>query len=316
MKNKSKDPKMQNDKTNNLDDYLLFTPNEYARLFNLPPEQCMEIIEKIRSEKNIQSIQNLQNLNTNRANWNMSNFPKIPINSQNINSLTNGGFWMNKIYLIYGEFATGKSQFCYTTCISFFKIYSKMQFSSYIYFIDSENTFLPDRLKQIAESKPYSINFQDFMQKIKVVNISNLKILQNYIQAIQNSIINNNSKNTMILLIIDSITNCIRSEMAQKNYSFNVIQGKLRRFLEILQKIKRSINIFIILTSQVKSTPSTKLNGKFSIKPVFEHLLNEYCDDIIFLYKKENERYAYLINSINLKEKEIKFKISEEGISD
>jgi len=288
-------------------DYSFFTPSEYRNMFGTSIIESENIIKNLREQHKIFCIHSISEVNKIKI-----NYPPIIINSQNINSLVNGGFQINKIYLLYGEFSTGKSQFCHDICMAFYKLYSNRQNPFHLFFIDSENSFQPEKLQQMAKSNYYSMNFQELIKKIKLVKISNLSIFQNYLQHLSSNL----SKDSVNLLLIDSITAFIRNESDIKNYSINELNKKLKKCMEKILNLKNLYNIFIIMTSQVKSTPSIKLSGKFSIKPLFSYTLNEYCDELIYLYKQNEIRYAYLINSLDSKEKQVCFRISDEGILD
>ena len=54
---------------------------------------------------------------------------------------------------IAGEFGSGKSQLCYTLCMTGNMSEKKGGLGGNIIFIDTENTFRPERIHQIAENR-------------------------------------------------------------------------------------------------------------------------------------------------------------------
>ena len=54
---------------------------------------------------------------------------------------------------IAGEFGSGKSQLCYTLCVTGNMSEKKGGLGGNVIFIDTENTFRPERIHQIAENR-------------------------------------------------------------------------------------------------------------------------------------------------------------------
>jgi len=54
---------------------------------------------------------------------------------------------------IAGEFGSGKSQLCYTLCVTANLPFKKKGLDGNVIFIDTENTFRPERIHQVAESR-------------------------------------------------------------------------------------------------------------------------------------------------------------------
>ncbi len=66
---------------------------------------------------------------------------------------------------IAGEFGSGKSQLCYSLCVTANMPIDKEGLGGNVIFIDTENTFGPERINQIAENR--GINQpEDILKKI------------------------------------------------------------------------------------------------------------------------------------------------------
>jgi DNA repair protein RadA len=73
---------------------------------------------------------------------------KFTTGSQSLDIFLGGGIETQALTEIAGEFGSGKSQLCYTLCVT-----ANMQNKDNgIIFVDTENTFRAERIHQIAES--------------------------------------------------------------------------------------------------------------------------------------------------------------------
>src|SRR5437588_9998972 len=108
---------------------------------------------------------------------------------------------------IAGEFGTGKSQICYTLCVTANMPIDKAGLGGNVIFIDTENTFRPERIHQIAENR-WIKEPDDILKKIYVCKIFNSGHLELIIQNLGKSIEAYKAK----LVIVDSIISRHRAE--------------------------------------------------------------------------------------------------------
>jgi RecA/RadA recombinase len=83
--------------------------------------------------------------------------------SRNFDKILNGGFLSRHMYLVFGANKTGKTQICHQMCIQAFK----QNFGTI--FIDTENTFRPERIRELAISQ--SLDSNSVLKKILVSKI-------------------------------------------------------------------------------------------------------------------------------------------------
>jgi DNA repair protein RadA len=81
------------------------------------------------------------------------NLLKCTTGSSNLDSFLNGGIETQAMTEIAGEFGSGKSQICYTLCVTANMPTDKEGLGGNVIFIDTENTFRPERIHQIAENR-------------------------------------------------------------------------------------------------------------------------------------------------------------------
>ncbi len=231
--------------------------------------------------------------------------------AKNFDEVLGGGFYRGKKYLIFGANNTGKTQLCHQLCvqayIQFSKFSEKPKRSKYlVYYFDTENTFRPERLKEIMRSsrlKSHLILKNTLISKI-MSNSAFLLSLKNLETVLE--------KDRLNILIIDTINNYFNSEIDISSYKTKEL------FLRILKKINSltlDYNLITIATAQVSSNFSDDTLIPFS--PIGNQLLNQFFSEYIYLdYKSQEQRYIHLVNSYSLPEKRILYKITSSGIVD
>ncbi len=239
----------------------------------------------------------------------------LPSGSNNFDEILGGGFRQGTTYLIFGANRTGKTQLSHQLCIHAFNNFSKLFKSfkikhlKFVYYFDTENTFRPERLKELA----VAAGFEDtkILESILVSKIMSnsafLLSLKNLEKIVE--------KSHVAVLIIDTINNHYNSELADKTFS---ISKTKKRFLKILIEINtltKKYNLITIVLAQVTSNLGKEI--VIPVLPVGNQLLNHFFSEYIFLeYKNENKRYIHIVNSLNLPEKKLQYKITSAGIQD
>src|SRR5215207_2079361 len=120
---------------------------------------------------------------------------KFTTGSQSFDLFLGGGIETQALTEIAGEFGSGKSQLCYTLCVTV-NIQNK---DNGIIFVDTENAFKAERIHQIAESR--GLDAEEIMKKIFVCKIYYSAHLEAVIRGVAKSIERYKAR----LVIIDSI---------------------------------------------------------------------------------------------------------------
>ncbi|MFX1601145.1 MAG: hypothetical protein ACFFB6_11160 [Promethearchaeota archaeon] len=239
----------------------------------------------------------------------------LPTGARNFDETLGGGFQQRKKYLIFGANKTGKTQLCHQLCVQAYIHFSKYikkyekESSNFIFYFDTENTFRPERLKEIINNNDAEYN--DLLKNIIVSKIMSnsamllsLKELENLIKA-----------NSINILIIDTINNHYNSELANKDISPIKAKTTFLKILDEINKLTCEYNLITITTAQVISNIISETSIR--VVPVGNHLLNQYFSEYLYLeYKEQDQRYVHLVNSINLPEKRMLYKITSSGIQD
>jgi DNA repair protein RadA len=90
--------------------------------------------------------------------------------SKNLDDFLKGGVESQALTELAGEFGSGKSQICHTLCVTAAANNNSGPINSTI-FVDTENTFRPERVHQIAEAR--GLDSEEIMKKVFVCKIVN-----------------------------------------------------------------------------------------------------------------------------------------------
>ena len=170
--------------------------------------------------------------------------------SRALNELLLGGIETQAVTEFYGEFGSGKSQICHTLCAIVTQPVEAGGLDGGVIYIDTEGTFRPERLNQIARAR--ALEPSHVLKNVAICKIYNSSHLELIVKDIGKYINDFKAK----LVIIDSIISLHRAEfpgrgtLADRQQRLNSILHKLIRLSEIF-------NIAIVITNQVQSSPDT-----------------------------------------------------------
>ena len=230
--------------------------------------------------------------------------------SKNLDDFLEGGVESQAITELAGEFGSGKSQICHALCVTaVLKAESSSSHINSIIFIDTENTFRPERIHQIAEAR--GLDSEEIMKKVFVCKINNSVQLEALIRNLGKAIKEYKAK----LVIVDSIISLHRAEytgretLADRQQRLNIMLHKLLRLAEIY-------NVAIVLTNQVQSSPDSTFGGSNSLRASGGNIIGHACTYRIFLRKIGRDRLAIMVDSPHHAYDQVKFTISEKGVED
>ncbi|MGB8934495.1 MAG: DNA repair and recombination protein RadA [Candidatus Nitrosopolaris sp.] len=209
-----------------------------------------------------------------------------------------------------GEFGSGKSQLCYTLCVTANMPVDKSGLGGNVIFIDTENTFRAERIYQIAETRGVN-EPQDILRKIYVCKIYNSNHLELIIQNLGKSIQDYNAR----LVIVDSIIALHRAEfagretLADRQQRLNIMLHKLTRLAEVY-------NIAVVITNQVQSQPDTFFAGGDGLRATGGNIMGHTSTYRIFLRKAGRDRIAIMVDSPYHMYDQTRFSITEAGVQD
>ncbi|MGC8923749.1 MAG: DNA repair and recombination protein RadA [Candidatus Micrarchaeia archaeon] len=236
------------------------------------------------------------------------NIAKITTGSKELDKLLGGGIETQAISEFYGKFSSGKSQVGFQLAVNVQLPVEEGGLGGSCLFIDTESTFRPERVVQIAEAK--NMDPQKVLKNIYVARAVNSDHQILLAEKAEEYIKEKNVK----LVIVDSMMSQFRSDYTGRG-SLGERQQKLNKHLHQLQKLADMYNIAVYITNQVMDRPDILFGDPTS--PVGGHVLAHNATYRIYLRKGKNEkRIARLVDSPNLPEGEAIFAVTENGIED
>ncbi|VDK78016.1 unnamed protein product [Litomosoides sigmodontis] len=246
---------------------------------------------------------------------------RISTGSRELDKLLGGGIESQAITEVFGEFRTGKTQLSHTLCgIPFIdNMMSQIphETSNFkggkVIYIDTENTFRPDRLRQINER----------FKMDEEVMLDNILYARAYTSDHQMELLDfvaakfHEELSAFKLLIVDSIMALFRVDYSGRG-ELAERQQKLAQMLSRLQKIAEEYNVAVFVTNQMTADPGAGMTFQADPKkPVGGHILAHASTTRIMLKKGRGEtRIAKIYDSPDLPENEATFAITTVGVSD
>jgi len=235
-----------------------------------------------------------------------SNIRHLTTGCQSLDQLLGGGIETQSITEFYGEFGTGKSQICQQLCVTVQLPYDQGGLEGGALYIDTENTFRPERIIQIALR--FNLDPQDVLKRIifaeAYTSNHQMVLLENADEIIK--------EHNIRLIIIDSVTSHFRSEYIGREMLASR-QQTLNKHLHKLIRLSRAFNAAAVITNQVMAQPDVFFSKV--VQPVGGHIIGHTSHSRIFLRKgRDNVRIAKLTVSPYLPEGEAPIKITERGV--
>lgn len=230
--------------------------------------------------------------------------------SQNLNGLLGGkGVETKAITECYGAFGSGKTQLGLTLAVRVQLPKEQGGANGKAVFIDTEGTFRPERIRQIAEG--LGANPEKVLKNILVARAFNsdhqILLADKIGELIKNG-------EPIRLVIIDSLTAHFRAEFAGRGQLADR-QQKLNRYLHGLMKMAEQHNLAVYVTNQVMANPAMMFGDPTTA--VGGNIVAHASTYRIYLRRgKQGSRVAKLIDSPNLPDNEAIFFVSKNGVVD
>jgi len=235
---------------------------------------------------------------------------KIKFQSEELNNLLGGGVETQAITECFGQFGSGKTQIALQLAINVQKPLKEGGLNGYAVIIDTENTFRPERIVQLAEAE--KMDSKKVLSKIKIARAYSSDHQMLLVEKISELI--DNEKIPAKLVIVDSLIGLFRSEYAGRGTLANR-QQKLNRHLHDLQRLADRYNLAVYVTNQVMSKPDVFFGDPTAA--IGGNIVGHASTFRIYLRKSRGDkRVARMIDSPCLPEGECVFRVTPEGIRD
>ncbi|MFX0042127.1 MAG: DNA repair and recombination protein RadA [Candidatus Hodarchaeota archaeon] len=234
---------------------------------------------------------------------------KLTTGSSNLDELLIGGIEPGAVTELFGEYRTGKTQLAHQLCVNVQLPYERGGLEGAALYIDSEGTFRPERiiqmalatdldhntiLKNIIIGRAYNSNHQILLVKEapKIISEKNIKII-----------------------VVDSLIGHFRSEYIGRGTLSERQQILNTHIHDLLRLTETYDELAVVFTNQVSARPDV-----FYGNPLIHtggHVVAHGATIRIFLRKgKGEQRIAKVVDAPHIPEQDAVFSITGNGISD
>ncbi|MFB6268280.1 MAG: DNA repair and recombination protein RadA [Halodesulfurarchaeum sp.] len=260
---------------------------------------------------------------------------KLTWNVPEVDELLGGGTETQSITEVYGEFGSGKSQVTHQLCVNAQLPPEQGGLGGSAIFIDSEDTFRPERIDDMVRGLPeeaieaaleqreieggpgdedaMEALVQDVLDHIhvaKAFNSNHQILLAEKAKEVAQE--HEDGDWPVRLLAVDSLTAHFRAEYVGRG-ELAERQQKLNKHLHDLMRIGDLYNTAVIVTNQVQSNPDAFFGDP--TKPIGGNILGHTSTFRIYLRKsKGDKRIVRLVDAPNLPDGEAVMRIEDRGL--
>jgi DNA repair protein RadA len=252
-----------------------------------------------------------------------------------VDELMGGGVETQSITEVYGEFGAGKSQVTHQLAVNVQLPQEHGGLEGRAIFIDSEDTFRPERIDEMVRGLPdeaieaaleqreieggagdedaLEALVEDVLDKIhvaKAFNSNHQILLAEKAQEIAAEY--EDDEFPVRLLCVDSLTAHFRAEYVGRGELANR-QQKLNKHLHDLDRVGNLYNTAVIVTNQVQSNPDAFFGDP--TKPIGGNILGHKSTFRVYLKKsKQDKRIVKLVDAPNLADGEAVMRVQGAGL--
>jgi len=234
----------------------------------------------------------------------------ITTGSKSLDDLLGGkGVESKAITEAFGAYGSGKTQLGLSLAVNVQLPADQGGAGGKAVYIDTEGTFRPQRISQIAEG--IGANPEMVLKNILIARAFNsdhqILLLEKIGEMIK-------SGEPIKLIVIDSLTAHFRAEFAGRGQLADR-QQKLNRYMHELMKIAETYNLVVYVTNQVMANPAQLFGDPTNA--IGGNIVGHASTYRLYLRRaKQGSRVAKLIDSPNLPDGEAIYFVTNQGIKD
>jgi len=236
------------------------------------------------------------------------NMKRCTTGCKKLDEILGGGVETQALTELIGEYGSGKTQICMMLSVTAQLPYERGGLEGKVAFIDTEGTFMPERIYQIASG--LGLEPSEVASNILVARAFNSSHQCLLIDRLFTLCPENNVK----LVIVDSMISHFRGEYIGRE-TLSERQQKLNQYLHKLIRLAEAYNLAVVITNQVQSNPAAFYGDPN--RPAGGNVMAHACTHRVYLRRgSKGVRVAKIIDSPYLPEREAYFRITEKGIVD
>jgi len=283
--------------------------DEISSSYDIPPDLVRRIQEYIRTDMRAEGFLSALDILHERQNRGTITTGCEAIDGITfVSELGSGGIRTGETTEFFGPPRTGKTQFCLQLCITTQLPEELGGLGKKSLFIDTEGTFAPSRIIQIAKDIKERYNWnkdvREILQDIQYAKVSN----SDQQKTIVKHLITHMDSNVG-LLVVDSISALFRSEYSSSDIVKR--QQSLNEHLNTLFRLATGKQIAVVVTNQVSSSPQVLGD---SVRAVGGNIIGHWANTRLELSSIGQSRSLKIFDSSALPELHANYQIVSGGI--
>ena len=291
----------------NIMDLIVRGPVEISEITGMGKDTSEKIVNKAREHLVEGGLISKDFVSASEIYKRRQDIGKITTGTNCLDTLFDGGIETQALTEVYGEFGCGKTQLCLTMCVQVQKPKEEGGLGGGAIYIDTENTFRPERIVSIANAN--GMDPQKVLDNIIVARAYNSAHQTLILEEVGPLIEENNIK----LIIVDSAVGLFRAEYLGRG-TLSTRQQKLNHFVHLLSRIAETYNCAALATNQVMSSPDVFFGDP--TRPIGGNVVAHTSTYRIYFKKSGKKRIARMVDSPHHPEEEVIFALGEAGVMD
>jgi len=216
------------------------------------------------------------------------NIDTLPVKCKAVDELMGGGVKPECTYEVYGEFGSGKTQFCLALAVE------AISQEKNVVWVDCEDTFRPRRVIEILREREYAKDDKEaekYLNRIKYYFTPNTEQLMGTINALSDVITEYKPR----VVIIDGSIGQYREEYLGRG-TLAARQNQIARLMTHLKNISFYFRCSVVYTNQVLSDPSIMFGDP--TKPIGGNVVGHAATYRIYFKKSGRKHIARMVDSV------------------
>lgn len=235
---------------------------------------------------------------------------QLTTGSIELDKLLEGGIETGSLTEVFGEFRTGKTQLCHTLCVTCQMPVSDGGAEGKAIYIDTEGTFRPNRLKDIAER--FGLDPQVALENVAYARAHNSEHQMELLKVAAAIM----AQDRYALIVVDSATALFRTDYCGRG-ELSERQMQMGQFLRQLTRLAEEFGVAVLMTNQVVANPDGMSFAKDSTKPIGGNIMAHASTTRLRLRKgRGDNRICTVYDSPTLPEADAQFALGPKGIQD
>ncbi|KAG7377748.1 Meiotic recombination protein dmc1 [Phytophthora pseudosyringae] len=260
----------------------------------------------------------------------------ITTGSQQLDQILGGGIETMSVTEVHGEFRTGKTQLCHTLCVTAQLPRSRGGGAGKVAFVDTEGTFRPNRVAEIAKER-YNLDPEDVLDNIIVARAHSHDAQMDLVvklgvlfavrmddgSTLKALLIHNictsqdPDQGPFRLLIIDSVTALFRTDFSGRGELSERQQRLNQHLVRLVKHAEVGYGAFGRSVWHVMADPGANVMFGSAMKPVGGHVMSHGVHTRVLMKKGRAEnRLCKIIDSPCMPEAECSIQLYAGGITD